>query len=47
MYVVKRDGRREARIIQKGKLTNNGFKFELISSQLEYSFRLENFPSFL
>ena len=31
-------------IIQKGKLTNNGFKFELISSQLEYSFRLENFP---
>ena len=31
-------------VIQKGILTNNGFKFELISSQLEYRFRLENFP---
>jgi hypothetical protein len=31
-------------IVQKGKLTDNGFKFELISSQLKYSFRIENFP---
>ena len=31
-------------IIKNGELTNEGFKFELISSQLEYKFRLENFP---
>ena len=40
LFLIDENGR----IIQKGKLTNNGFKFELISSQLEYSFRLENFP---
>ena len=35
---------KEGNVIEKGILTNNGFKFELISSQLEYSFKLENFP---
>ena len=40
LFLIDKNGQ----IIQKGKLTNNGFKFELISSQLEYSFRIENFP---
>ena len=35
---------KEGNVIEKGILTNNGFKFELICSQLEYSFKLENFP---
>ena len=40
LFLVNENGK----IIQKGKLTNNGFKFELISSQLKYSFIIENFP---
>ena len=31
-------------IIQEGLLTENGFKFELLSSAIQYKFKLENFP---
>ncbi|MEK9619500.1 MAG: hypothetical protein VW078_05335 [Flavobacteriales bacterium] len=31
-------------IIQEGLLTENGFKFELISSSTQYKFKLENIP---
>ena len=40
LFLIDEDGN----VIEKGILTNNGFKFELISSQLEYSFKIENFP---
>ncbi|MDG1238525.1 MAG: hypothetical protein P8N69_06410 [Flavobacteriales bacterium] len=40
LFLVDKDGN----VIEKGILTNNGFKFKLISAQQEYSFRLENFP---
>ena len=40
VYLIDENGT----IIQEGILTENGFKFELISSSTQYKFKLENFP---
>ena len=40
VYLIDENGT----IIQEGLLTENGFKFELISSSTQYKFKLENFP---
>ena len=40
VYLIDKNGK----IIQEGILTENGFKFEIISSSTQYKFKLENFP---
>jgi hypothetical protein len=39
LYLIDENGK----IIQEGLLTENGFKFELLSSSTQYKFKLENF----